>query len=443
MVLRRRAGATAICRLLERGHDLAGQDRETLLHALGLDEAARVELGDDAVERELFLQAAQPVDEPGGAAERHALGQDLLVRKPRQALDARLQPLRGPGAGPAHGRLLQVGLSAEVERDAVERLLERGLLGGRGVDGNAQVDVAVAGVPGVAPGPAIREHVMTERRDVHAAQADEDRQSHLADLGKRLLRRGGHAKRRVGQLVRARRDGGVLEAPVLTLVAERLALPGLEDDVERLAEPRLAFRVGDAVEVVDARKPAAADPEVEASGADVIDRRGLFGDPQRIVERQHLHGHPDAQAPVPRRDRARHHDRRREHRPCGREVHLAEPHAVEPPGFGRVHEVESLAERRGLVAAAADLELHEDPEVHGSYWLLIFMSSYDGHTVIGTRLIVWSVIFGPTPISARRSMIGANIARSIVICWILCSIASRFFASRSLAWTWARSSMSG
>jgi hypothetical protein len=50
-----------------------------------------------------------------------------------------------------------------------------------------------------------------------------------------------------------------------------------------------------------------------------------------------------------------------------------------PTKIGRpgVHDVEALAERAGLVAAAADLELHEDAEVHGhgSYWLLIFMSS--------------------------------------------------------------------
>jgi hypothetical protein len=149
----------------------------------------------------------------------------------------------------------------------------------------------------------------------------------------------------VGELIRARRDGRVLEAEMLALVAEGLALPRLEDDLERLA--------------------------------DVIDRRGLLGDPQGIVQRKHLHGHPDAQPLGPRRDRARHHDRRREHRPRRREVHLAEPHAVEPPGLGGVHEVEPFAERRGLVAAAADLELHEDSEVHRHecYWLLIFMSS--------------------------------------------------------------------
>jgi hypothetical protein len=39
---------------------------------------------------------------------------------------------------------------------------------------------------------------------------------------------------------------------------------------------------------------------------------------------------------------------------------------MQPPGLGRVHDVEPFAERGGLVAAATDLELHEDPEVHGA-----------------------------------------------------------------------------
>jgi hypothetical protein len=208
--------------------------------------------------------------------------------------------------------------------------------------------------------------VVAESRDVHAAQADEDGQTHLSDSRECLLGRGGHAKRRVGQLIRARRDGRVLEAPVLPFVAERLALPRLEDDLERLAKARLTLRVGDAVHVVDAREAAAADPEVEAPGADLIDCRGLFGDAQWIVQRKHLDGHPDPQALGARRDRARDHDRRREHGSRRREVHLAEPHAVEPPRLGGVDDVEALAERGGLVAAAADLELHEYPEVHES-----------------------------------------------------------------------------
>jgi hypothetical protein len=168
----------------------------------------------------------------------------------------------------------------------------------------------------------------------------------------------------MGQLIRAGGDGGVLEAIVLARVAEGLALPGLEDDLERLAEARLALRVRNTVHVVDAREAAAADPEVEAPLADVIDGGPLLADAPGVVQRKDLDRHPDPQALGARGDRARHHDRRGEHRSGGREVHLAQPHAVEPPRLGRVHELKPFAERGGLVAAAPVLELHEDAEVH-------------------------------------------------------------------------------
>jgi hypothetical protein len=71
-----------------------------------------------------------------------------------------------------------------------------------------------------------------------------------------------------------------------------------------------------------------------------------------------------------------------------------------------------------------------------------FAVANDGQRVIGTELIVWSAKRGPIPMSARRSMIGANIARSIVSCWILNSTASRFLGSRSRACCRNRSSMS-
>src|SRR5262249_29283924 len=43
------------------------------------------------------------------------------------------------------------------------------------------------------------------------------------------------------------------------------------------------------------------------------------------------------------------------------------------------------------------------------------MSSNDGKIDMGTRLIVCSAMRGPTPFSARRSQIGANMARSMVL----------------------------
>src|SRR5580765_4006958 len=101
-----RPGATRFPRLLERGHDLAGQDRETPLHTLGRDEPAGVELGDDAGEAQLLAESREAVDQAGGAAERDALGQDLLVRQSGEPFDASLQALGGTGTRASHGGLL-------------------------------------------------------------------------------------------------------------------------------------------------------------------------------------------------------------------------------------------------------------------------------------------------------------------------------------------------
>src|SRR3989441_5979342 len=128
--------------------------------------------------------------------------------------------------------------------------------------------------------------------------------------------------------------------------------------LERLAKARLALRIRNSVHVVDARESAATDPEVEATLADVVHRRGFFGDTQRIVQGEDLERHSDPQARRARGDRAGHDDRRREHRPGGREVHFAQPHTVQPPCLGGVHELEPLAERGRLVTAATYLELH-------------------------------------------------------------------------------------
>src|SRR5438093_9480281 len=83
----------------------------------------------------------------------------------------------------------------------------------------------------------------------------------------------------------------------------------------------------------------------------------------------------------------------------------------------------------------------EEPEVH--HGALSFMSSYEGNGDMGIDVMVCSVTRGPTPIRARRSMMGANIARSMVSCWMRWSRASRRRGSRSRDCCWNRSSMSG
>src|SRR5437867_3801286 len=165
-------------------------------------------------------------------------------------------------------------------------------------------------------------------------------------------------------LVRSRRDGGVLHAEELSLVAEGLAFPGLADDLERLAKSRLALPVWHAVGVVGPYDAAPADAEFEAALADVIHRGHLFGDPQRMIEGQHLdrRAHPEASGAGG--DGAGHLERRRDHRPRRIEVDLSQPHAVDAPRLGAIGRLEDVPEGGRLVGALAHL-LDEDPEMHG------------------------------------------------------------------------------
>src|SRR5207237_8926291 len=183
------------------------------------------------------------------------------------------------------------------------------------------------GVARVAPRLAVWRELGLQIGDLSGAQANEDGQAHPARGGKRLVAGGGHADGRVRHLVRTRRDGRVVDPIELALVAERLALPSLADDLQRLAESRLALAVGHAIDVVRANDAAAADAELEAALADVIDGRDLLGDAQGMVQRKDLDGgsHPEPAGAA--RDRARDLTRGGDHRARRGEVDLAQPDA--------------------------------------------------------------------------------------------------------------------
>src|SRR5256886_12769862 len=151
-------------------------------------------------------------------------------------------------------------------------------------------------------------------RSLRGAQADEDGQSHPAGRGKRLVAGGGHAKGRMRDLIRTRRDDRVLDPIELARVAERLALPALTDDLQRFAKARLALAVRHAIDVVRPHDAAATDAELEAPFADVIDGGDLFGDPQRMVQGQDLDGGPHPETAGAGGDRARHLERGGDHR---------------------------------------------------------------------------------------------------------------------------------
>src|SRR5256712_3688408 len=348
----------------ERGQHLAREDRGASRSQLRRNAPAGIQLGHDSVQPELVTQRSQTVDHAAGRAEGHLPREDVLVREAGHALGLESAPVGGAGARPADGGPGQLRLASEEGREALARFLPRALLGGGGVDGDPQMAAGLSGGAGLAPGLPVRRELRLQIGDLGGAQPDEDGQPHAAGRGKRLVAGGGHAQRRMRDLVGTGRDDRVLDPIELTLVAEGLALPARPDDLQRFAKARLALAVGHAIDVVGPHDAAAADPELEAALADVIDGRHLFGDAQRMVQGKHLHGRPHPQPAGAGRDGARHLKRRGDHRARRREVDLAEPDAVDPQRVGPLGQLEDVAEGRGLARPLTHL-LDEEPEVHG------------------------------------------------------------------------------
>ena len=307
----------------------------------------------------------QPIDHTSGGAEGDLLREHVFVREVGHPIGECATPVGGAGAGATDYRAGQLGLATEEVREALARLLDGSPLGRRDVDRDAQVDAGQPWMAGLAPGLPVEREVRLQIGDLRRAKPDEDGQSHLAHRRKRLLGVGGHPDGRMRNLVRSGRDGHVLEPVELAGIIERLSLPRQPDDLERFAKARLALAVRDSVDVVRARDSTAADPEVEAALADVIDRRDLLGDAQRVAQRQHRHCRSHAHPASPGRDRAGHLERRRDHRAPRSEVDLAEPDAVEAPRLGRLRERERVSKRSDLVHPTTHF-LDEDPDVHGA-----------------------------------------------------------------------------
>ena len=259
----------------------------------------------------------------------------------------------GSRAGAAHRGARQLRLAGEEGGHALARFLARARLGGRGVDGDAEIDAALAGMPRFTPSMTISRELALEISELGGAQAHEDGQAHAPGGGEGLVAGRGHADGRMRLLHRLRHHHRALHAVELALVAEGLAPPGEADDVQRLAEARLALHVGDAVEIVGAHHTAAPDAELEAPPADVIDGGHFLGDAERVIERQHLHRGAHAESLGARGDRARHLERGRDHRAGGREVNLPQPHAWHAPGLAAVGQLEDVAEGLGLARALA------------------------------------------------------------------------------------------
>src|SRR5262249_61901191 len=98
----------------------------------------------------------------------------------------------------------------------------------------------------LAPRLAVCLQAAGQLRDVHAAQTHEDRQTHAPNPGERLGGGRRHSDERMRRAIRARRDRDIVESIEPSREAEGLALPGGEDDLQRLEETLLALLVGNA-----------------------------------------------------------------------------------------------------------------------------------------------------------------------------------------------------
>ena len=201
-------------------------------------------------------------------------------------------------------------------------------------------------------------------------RAEPDRDEHrVAELGDRRERVG--AVRRDADLgprllVRLRGHRDVVEAVILALVRKPVLGPGLFQDFERLGEAVAAFAVRHAIGLVGAREAAATDAEDQPAVADLIDRRDLLGEAQRMAQRQHLDRGADLHPLGAGGDRAGQGQRRRQHRTLRRDMDLGQPHRVEAPALGRVDLLERGRERLLVADPGRPLKFvkHAELETH-------------------------------------------------------------------------------
>src|SRR6266849_2664621 len=142
--------------------------------------------------------------------------------------------------------------------------------------------------------------------------------------------------------------------------------PPLLDDVQRLGKAVFALGIGDAVGLVGTLQPAAPDTEDQPAPAELVDRRGLLGDAQRMAQRQYLHRDADLDALGAGGDRAGDRHRRRQHRARRIDVQLGQPHDVEPIALGGVDLLEGLLEGLALALPGDHRKLVEHAKFHRS-----------------------------------------------------------------------------
>ena len=148
----------------------------------------------------------------------------------------------------------------------------------------------------------------------------------------------GDPHRRPGLLHRAGPDRDVLARPEAPLEGEALLSPGARDHVVGFLKPRAGFRQGNVVHRIfagNARREAGDDAPVRHA----VEHGELFGEPQRLMQRQEVRVDEEL-ASLGALRRRRSHQVRRVHEPIGRGVMLVEGEPVEAQRVDRLPRVE-------------------------------------------------------------------------------------------------------
>ena len=107
----------------------------------------------------------------------------------------------------------------------------------------------------------------------------------LGNIRERIRAVGGDADIGPRLLIRLRGKPDVFEAVVFAVIGEGGLGPRPLEYFESLGEALATFAVRDAIGLVGTREAAAPDPENQAALADLVDRRGLLSQSQRMAER--------------------------------------------------------------------------------------------------------------------------------------------------------------
>src|SRR6516164_8446971 len=197
----------------------------------------------------------------------------------------------------------------------------------------------------------------------------------LGDAWERIRAVGGDTDVWPRLLIRLRGEPDVVEAVVLAVIGEGRLGPRPLEDFESFGKALAALAVRDAVGLVGAREAAAPDSEYQAALADLVDRRGLFGQPQRMAEWQYLNAGPHLHAFGAGGYGTGESERRRAHRPVGVDVDFRQPHRVEPPALGGIDLFERGGERLLVTHTGGPLKLVEHPELERHSLLLLLRAA--------------------------------------------------------------------